>query len=101
MSQPYQQDLGWKYMVDRQLAVQGDSYNCGVFMVGYFHCLLFGMNPRHLTPALMAKYRKCIFGAMHGEIVVTYGTSPWIDLNPEKSIQEPFPALPPRRIPFH
>jgi hypothetical protein len=81
MFQPYQQDLGcWKYMVDRQLAVQGDFYNCGVFMVGYFHCLLFGMNPRHLTPALMAEYCKRIFGAMHGEKVVTYGPSPWIDL---------------------
>jgi hypothetical protein len=39
--------------VDTELTVQGDSYNCGVFMVGYFHCLLFGMNPRHLTPALV------------------------------------------------
>jgi hypothetical protein len=46
MFQPYQQDLGWKYMVDKELAVQGDSYNCGVLMVGYFHCLLFRMNPR-------------------------------------------------------
>jgi hypothetical protein len=65
--QPYQQDLGWKYTVDKELAVQGDFYNCGVFMVGYFHCLLFRMNPRHLTPALMGEYRKRIFGAMHGK----------------------------------
>jgi hypothetical protein len=58
MFQPYQQGLGWKCMMDEELAVQGDTYNCGVFMIGYFHCLLFGMNPRRLTPELMAGYRK-------------------------------------------
>jgi hypothetical protein len=91
--QPYQQDLGWKYTVDTELAVQGDFFNCGVFMVGYFHCLLYGMNPRHLTPALMAEYRKRIFGAMHGAKVVEYGPSLWMAFNPVKRIQDPLPAL--------
>jgi hypothetical protein len=92
--QPYQQDLGWKYTVDTELTVQHDGYNYGVFMVGYFHCLLFGMNPRHLTPALMAKYRKRIFGATHGAKVLEYGPSPWIAFNPVKRIQDhPLPAL--------
>jgi hypothetical protein len=44
---------------------------------------------------LMAEYRKRIFGAMHGNKVLTYGPSPWIDFNPEKRKQAPLPALPP------
>jgi hypothetical protein len=91
--QPYQPGLGWKYTVDTELTVQGDSYNCGVFMVGYLHCLLFGMNPRHLTAALMEEYRKCIFRAMHGAKVVEYGPSPWMAFNPVKRIQDPLLAL--------
>jgi hypothetical protein len=91
--QPYQQDLGWKYTVDTEIAVQGDYFSWGVFVVGYFHCLLFGMNPRHLTPALMAEYRKRIFGAMHSAKVVEYGPSTWMAYNPVKRIQDPLPAL--------
>jgi hypothetical protein len=51
------------------------------------------MNPRHLTPALLAEYRKRIFGAMYGAKVLKYGPSPWIAFNPVKRIQEPLPAL--------
>jgi hypothetical protein len=51
------------------------------------------MNPRHLTPALMEEYRKCIFGAMYGTKVVEYGMSPWMAYNPVKRIQDPLPAL--------
>jgi hypothetical protein len=91
--QPYQRDLGWKYTVDTEITVQGDVFNCGVFMVGYFHCPLFGMNPRHLTPALMEEYRKFIFGAMHGAKVVEFGPSSWMAYNPVKRIQDPLPAL--------
>jgi hypothetical protein len=93
---PFQPDLGWKYMVDRQLAVQRDGYNnCSVLMIGYFHCLLFGMNPRRLTAPLMTEYRQRIFAAMHGAKVMDYPTSPWIELNLEKRKQAPLPALPP------
>jgi hypothetical protein len=91
--QPYQQNLGWKYTMDTELTVQSDGFNCGVFMVGYFHCLLFGMNPRHVTPALMAEYRKRIFDDLHGAEVVVYGPSPWMAYHRVKRIQDPFPAL--------
>jgi hypothetical protein len=90
---PFQPDLGWKYMVDKQLAFQRDGYNCGVFMIGYFHCLLFGMNPRRLTTPLMTEYCQRIFAAMHGAKVKVYPPSLWQELNPEKRKQAPLPAL--------
>jgi hypothetical protein len=92
---PFQPDLGWRYMVDKQLAFQHDGYNCGVFMIGYFHCLLFGMNPRRLTAPLMTEYRQRIFAAMHGAKVKVYPPSPWQELSPEKHKQAPLPALTP------
>jgi hypothetical protein len=82
-------------MVYKQLAFQRDGYNCGVFMIGYFHCLLFGMNPRRLTAPLMTEYRQRIFAAMHGAKVKVYPPSPWQEPNPEKRKQAFLPALTP------
>jgi hypothetical protein len=99
--QPYQRDLGWKYTVDTELTVEGDFFNCGVLMGGYFHCLLFGMNPRHLTPALMAEYRKRVFRRYarrksRGVRAVTVdGLQPW------KAYSRPPSSLGQRRVPFH
>jgi Ulp1 family protease len=92
--QPFQQDLGWKYTTDKLLKVQNDMDNCGVFLVGFIHCLLFRINPRHLTHALMAEYRKRIFDELHGAKVKVYGPSPWIQHNPVKCIQKSLPPLP-------
>jgi hypothetical protein len=94
MFQPYQPDLGWKYTTDKDLRVQNDSWNCGVFMVGFLHCLLFGINPRHLTPELMVEYRKRIFDDLHGERVKVYPASPWMKYKPGKIIQTSLPPLP-------
>jgi hypothetical protein len=82
-------------MVDKQLAFQRDGYNCGVFMIGYFHCLLFGMNPRRLTAPLMTECCQHIFATMHGAKVKVYPPSPWQDMNREKRKQAPLPALTP------
>jgi hypothetical protein len=63
-------------------------------LVGFIHCLLFGINPRHLTNALMAEYRKRIFDDLHVEKVKVYGPTPWIQYNPVKCVQKYFPPLP-------
>jgi hypothetical protein len=94
MFQPFQQDLGWKYTTAIFLRVQSDTWNCGVFLVGFLHSLLFGINPRHLTPELMAEYRKRIFDDLHGAKVKVYPASPWIQYNPGKIIQKSLPPLP-------
>jgi hypothetical protein len=92
--QPFQQDLGWKYTTDKLLKVQNDMNNCGVILVGFIHCLLFGINLRHLTHALMAEYRKRIFDELHGAKVKVYRPTPWIQYNPVTRVQKSLLPLP-------
>jgi hypothetical protein len=80
----HQPDMGWVFRVDNKVSHQLDGFNCGVFLLGYVVCFLFGMNPSKLSPALIADYRIRLFCDLFDEQVlvdstriVSYPPPPW------------------------
>jgi hypothetical protein len=63
-------DRGWVFRVDNTVTQQNDTWNCGVFTLGYVICLLFEMNPNKLTPMLIADYRIRLFCDLFDEQVL-------------------------------
>jgi hypothetical protein len=77
-------DRGWVFRVDSTVSHQTDTWNCGVFVLGYVVCFLFEMNPNKLKPDLIEDYRVRLFCDFFDEQVlvdptriVSYPPSPW------------------------
>jgi hypothetical protein len=70
--------------VDNKVSHQLDGFNCGVLLLGYVVCFLFGMNPGKLSPDLIADYRIRLFCDLFDDQVlvdptriVSYPPAPW------------------------
>jgi hypothetical protein len=95
--------MGWVFRVDNKVSHQMDSFNCGVFLLGYVVCFLFGMNPSKLSPALIADYRIRLFCDLFDEQVlvdpmrvVSYPSTPWArTATGTPSLRIKLPLLPP------
>jgi hypothetical protein len=86
---------GWVFRVECMVSQQKDTWNCGVFALGYVICFLFEMNPNKLKPDLNADYRICLFcGLFDGQVLVdptrmvSHPHPPGLALNPERHHEE-------------
>jgi hypothetical protein len=93
--------MGWIFRVDTEVAHQIHDYNCGVFLLGYVACVLYGMSPRHLTPKLIEGFQIRLFGEstslkLNADLVRIKGHpgSPWISENPFRPRLNPIPITP-------
>jgi hypothetical protein len=103
MCSSHQPDMGWVFRVDNKVSHQLDGFNCGVFLLGYIVCFLFGMDPSKLSPVLIADYRICLFCDLFDEQVlvdptriVSYPPTPWARTTTgTPSLRIKLPILPP------
>jgi Ulp1 family protease len=63
-------DRGWVFRVDSTVSQQIDTWNCGVFVLGYVVCFLFGMNPNKLKHDLIEDYLVRLFCNLFDEQVL-------------------------------
>jgi Ulp1 family protease len=98
-------DRGWVFRVDSIVSQQSDTWNCGVFALGYVICFLFGMNPNKLKPDLIEDYRIHLFCDLFDEQVlvdptriVSHPPPPWASTEsgtPSRRIKIKLATLPP------
>jgi hypothetical protein len=98
-------DRGWVFRVDSMVSQQKDTWNCGVFALGYVICFLFDMHPNKLKPDLIADYRIRLFCDLFDEQVlvdptriVSHPPPPWASTEsgtPSRRIKIKLATLPP------
>jgi hypothetical protein len=98
---PHLKDMVWVFRVDNEVSPQIGGYNCGVFLLGYVACILYGMSPRRLIPELIEGFRIRLFGdscslQLHTDPICIKGhpDSPWITETPSRPKLGPIPPTP-------
>ena len=84
---PTKVDFGWRFYADKTLNIQRDTYNCGVWMLGYIACILYHVKPQSLKNQMVKDYRKKIFNRLvdvnkmrsSGSGPVLYGPANWVE----------------------
>ena len=98
---PSKVDFGWRFYADKTLNIQRDTYNCGVWMLGYIACILYHVKPQALTDQMVKDYRKRIFNRLidvnkmrnSQPQPVVYGPPQWVEPTYPKLF--PLPRYPP------
>jgi hypothetical protein len=98
---PHTKDMGWTFRVDTEVPRQIEVFNCGVFLLGYVACVLYGMSPGRLNPMLIQGFLIRLFGECSSLKLNTdllcikrHKGSPWVSENSSRIILDPIPITP-------